>query len=143
MPWNYRIDKERRLIITTVWDKLSGAEVGEHQRKLLIDSGFEPEFFQFLDFADVVDFQIDRVTVASWRASSSSPPNHVELSLRQIHSPTGCRACLSRSAKLMAARSRSKCSRTATKLCSGLTLYRLIDHTVDRTEVEQDRIGQK
>jgi hypothetical protein len=64
MPWNYRIDEERRLVITTAWDKLTGAEVVEHQRKLLNDPAFEPSFFQFLDFADVVDFQIDRATVA-------------------------------------------------------------------------------
>ena len=64
MPLNYRIDAERRLVVTTAWDKLTGAEVVAHQRKLLNDPAFEPDFFQFIDFDDVVDFQMDRATVA-------------------------------------------------------------------------------
>ena len=63
MPWKYRIDEERRLVITTAWEKVTGAEAVEHQRKLLNDPGFEPGFFQFLDLADVTEIQIDRVTV--------------------------------------------------------------------------------
>ncbi len=64
MPWNYRIDKERRLVITTVWDRLTGGEVADHQRKLLHDPAFERDFFQFLDFAAITEMQVDRVTVA-------------------------------------------------------------------------------
>ncbi len=64
MPWNYRIDAERRLVITTAWDKLTSAECVQHQHKLLNDPAFEPDFFQFVDFADVVDFDMDRATVA-------------------------------------------------------------------------------
>lgn len=64
MPWNYRIDEERRLVVTTVWDKLTGAEVVEFHRKLQNDPGFEPDFFQFLDLADLMEIQIDRITVA-------------------------------------------------------------------------------
>ncbi len=65
MPCNYRIDEERRLVITTAWDRLTGADVVDHQRKLLNDPGFERDFFQFLDFADVTEMQMDRVTVAA------------------------------------------------------------------------------
>jgi len=64
MPWNYRIDEERRLVITTAWDRLTGGEVIDHQRKLLNDPGFERDFSQFLDLADVTEMQINRVTVA-------------------------------------------------------------------------------
>lgn len=64
MPWNYRIDEERRLVITTAWDRLTGAEVVEHQRKLLSDPGFERDLLQFLDFADVKEMQIDGAAVA-------------------------------------------------------------------------------
>ncbi len=63
MPWNFRIYAERRLVVTTAWDKVTGAEAVEHQRKLLNDPGFEPDFFQLLDLGDVTDIQIDRVTV--------------------------------------------------------------------------------
>jgi hypothetical protein len=55
MPWNYRIDEERRLVITTAWDRLTVAEVVDHQRKLLNDPAFQRDFFQFLDFADVME----------------------------------------------------------------------------------------
>jgi len=64
MPWNYRIDEERRLVITTLWDKVTGAEVADHQRKLSNDPRFERDFFQFVDLADVAEIQIDRATVA-------------------------------------------------------------------------------
>jgi hypothetical protein len=64
MPCNYRIDEERRLVITTAWDRLTGAEVVDHQRKLQNDPGFSRDFFQFLDLADVMEIQMDRMTVA-------------------------------------------------------------------------------
>ena len=63
MPWNFHIYPERRLVVTTAWDKVTGAEAVEHQRKLLNDPVFEPGFFQFLDLGDVTEIQIDRVTV--------------------------------------------------------------------------------
>ena len=65
MPWNYRIDEERRLVITTLWDKATGAEVADHQRKLSNDPRFERDFFQFVDLADVAEIQI--ATTASSR----------------------------------------------------------------------------
>jgi hypothetical protein len=63
MPYNYRIDGERRLVITTAWDRLTGAEVVDHQRKLLNDPAFERDFFQFLDLADVTEIQMNSMTV--------------------------------------------------------------------------------
>jgi hypothetical protein len=30
MSWNYRIDEERRFVITAAWDRLTGSEVIEH-----------------------------------------------------------------------------------------------------------------
>lgn len=64
MPWNYRIDEERRLVISTAWDRVTGAEVANHQRAVLNDPRFERDFFQFADLADVTEIQIDRATVA-------------------------------------------------------------------------------
>jgi len=65
MPRDYSSDEERRLVITTAWERLTGTEVVDHQRKLLNDPRFERDFVQFLDFAEVTDMQIDRVTVAA------------------------------------------------------------------------------
>jgi len=64
MPWNYRIDEERRLVITTAWDRLSGPDISDHQHALLNDPAFERDFFQFLDLGDVTAIEIDRVSVA-------------------------------------------------------------------------------
>jgi hypothetical protein len=64
MPCNYHIDEERRLVISTAWDRLTGAEVVDHQRKLQNDPRFERDFSQFLDLADVMEIQIDRINVA-------------------------------------------------------------------------------
>jgi hypothetical protein len=64
MPVNYRIDEERRLVVATAWDRVTGAEVVEQQRKILNDPRFEPDFFQFLDLADVMQMEIERPTVA-------------------------------------------------------------------------------
>jgi hypothetical protein len=64
MPYNYRVDIERRLVITTAWGAVTGAEALEHQHKLLNDPAFERDFFQFIDVADVTEIHIDRATVA-------------------------------------------------------------------------------
>jgi hypothetical protein len=64
MPYNYRVDIERGLVITTAWGAVTGAEALEHQRKLLNDPAFERDFFQFIDVADVTEIHIDRATVA-------------------------------------------------------------------------------
>ena len=63
-PYNYQIDIERRLVITTAWGAVTGAEALEHQRRLLNDPAFERDFFHFLDFADVTEIHVDRATVA-------------------------------------------------------------------------------
>jgi hypothetical protein len=44
MSWNYQIDKERRLVITTAWDEIDGDQVLEHQRRLRSDRDFNPDF---------------------------------------------------------------------------------------------------
>jgi len=64
MPYNYRIDIERRLVITTVWSTVTGTEALEHQRKLLNDPVFKRDFFQFLDFGDATGIHVDQATVA-------------------------------------------------------------------------------
>jgi hypothetical protein len=63
MAWSYKIDKERRLVITTAWNTLTGDQVLEHQRQLRSDPSFNPEFFQFLDFTRATRIDIDLPTV--------------------------------------------------------------------------------
>jgi hypothetical protein len=63
MPWSYQIDGERHLVITTVWDTLTGAEVLEHRRQLEIDPGFNCDYFQLVDLTRVTEVRIDLATM--------------------------------------------------------------------------------
>ncbi len=63
MAWNYQIDKERGLVITTVWDEIDGDQVLEHQCRLRSDRDFNPDFYQLLDFTRVTKINIDLPTV--------------------------------------------------------------------------------
>lgn len=58
MPCRYVIDKERRLVISTGWDRLTYAEMQAHQDRLLVDSDFDPEFNQLMDATGVTALDI-------------------------------------------------------------------------------------
>jgi len=49
MPCRYVIDPERRLIITTGWDRVTFFEAKAHQDQLATDPEFDPEFNQLVD----------------------------------------------------------------------------------------------
>jgi len=49
MPLRYVIDKERLLVHTTGWDRLSFAQSKSYQDQLLNDPDFDPEFNQLVD----------------------------------------------------------------------------------------------
>jgi hypothetical protein len=49
MPATYAIDKQRRLVITTVSGQLTLADALAHQNKILKDSDFDPSFSQLID----------------------------------------------------------------------------------------------
>ena len=49
MPCRYIIDQEKRLVISTAWDRLTFAEAKAHQDQLAIDPGFNPAFNQLID----------------------------------------------------------------------------------------------
>jgi hypothetical protein len=52
------IDKERRIVITTAWDRVTFAEGKAHQDKLKSDPDFSPEFNQPLDATKVTALEI-------------------------------------------------------------------------------------
>ncbi len=58
MPCSYVIDRDRRLVVTTAWDRVTFAEAHEHQDQLLSDPSFDPEFNQLIDAAGVTSFDI-------------------------------------------------------------------------------------
>lgn len=58
MPCRYVIDKKRRLVISTGWDRLTFPEMRAHQDQLLADSDFDPEFNQLLDATAITSLEV-------------------------------------------------------------------------------------
>lgn len=58
MPASYRIDKARRLVISTASGFLSAADILAHQRKLLVDPSFDPTCSQIVDCTAVTGIDL-------------------------------------------------------------------------------------
>jgi hypothetical protein len=58
MPTFYKIDKERRLVLTTGSGVFSLADAISHQQKLSKDPDFDPCFSQIADFTHVNRFEL-------------------------------------------------------------------------------------
>jgi len=81
MPAFYKIDKERRLVITSASGIFALSDALAHQQKLLSDPGFDPSYSQIADFTQVSDI---RLTADDIR----------ELARRSIFSPHSRRALI-------------------------------------------------
>lgn len=57
--WSYHIDGERRLVTSTAWDLVTGAEILEHRRQLSADPRFRRSFFQLVDLTRVTGVALD------------------------------------------------------------------------------------
>ena len=70
MPCRYVIDKERRLVVSTGWDRLTFAEAKAHDDQLLSDPDFSPEFNQLIDAraVTVLDMSINEAKILARRA---------------------------------------------------------------------------
>jgi hypothetical protein len=79
MPATYEIDKQRRLVISTVLDKLTVADALGHQEKLLKDPDFDPGFSQIID--------VTRATLSGLEASDIR-----KIAERNVFSPGSRRA---------------------------------------------------
>lgn len=84
MPAFYKIDKERRLVLTTTWGVFIFADAVSHQRKLAEDPDFGPSFSQIADFTQVTQFEITADDVHRFAQSSIFSP----VSRRAILMPT-------------------------------------------------------
>jgi hypothetical protein len=49
MPYNYHIEKAQGLVISTTLDRVTYAEIWDHQDRLLLDCDFDPKFNQLID----------------------------------------------------------------------------------------------
>jgi hypothetical protein len=81
MPVRYVIDRERRLVVTTAWDRVTYAEVKAHQDQLLSDPAFNPEFDQLIDVTSATAWEIATDDLRM-------------LARRKVFSPTSRRAWL-------------------------------------------------
>src|SRR5208337_2295437 len=68
MPCSYAIYKERRLVITKVWDRVTFSEIRSHQEQFRNDPDFDPQFNLLIDAtaATALDVSTDEArTIAS------------------------------------------------------------------------------
>jgi len=84
MPCRYVIDKDRRLVISTGWDRLTFAEMKAQQDELTSDPNFDPAFNQLVD--------VTAVTVLDLSIGEAQ-----RIANRGIYSPTSRRAVLASS----------------------------------------------
>lgn len=81
MPAFYKVDQERRLVMSTGSGVLTMADLLAHQEKLLVDPDFSPDFSQFWDLTHVTEVEL---TTEELR----------RLAARSIFSPESRRAIL-------------------------------------------------
>ena len=68
MPCSYAIHKDRRLVITKIWDRLAFPELRAHQEEFRNDPDFDPEYNLLIDAtgATALDISVDQArTIAS------------------------------------------------------------------------------
>jgi hypothetical protein len=81
MPVFYKIDKERKLVLSTGRGVFNKHEALTHQERLLADPDFDPSYSQLLDFTHVTQVDLTAADVQQW-------------ALRNIFSPHSRRAFL-------------------------------------------------
>ena len=63
MPAFYKIDKERRLVMTTAWGVATMGEAWRHQQRLMNDPDFAPGFSELSDFTQVTTLELSMENV--------------------------------------------------------------------------------
>jgi hypothetical protein len=75
MPAFYKIDKERRLIVSTATGVFNREESLSHRRRLLADPDFDPSYSQLVDFTNVTQFDLSSEDVRQLAHNSVFAPN--------------------------------------------------------------------
>ena len=81
MPQFYKIDKERRLVLSTASGVFSRSDAVRHMQKLLKDPDFDPRYSQIADFTQVAKIELSAKDVH-------------ELAQRSVFSPQSRRALI-------------------------------------------------
>ncbi len=59
MPGCYKIDKERRIVMSTGYGVVTREDFLEHQNKILADPDFDPSYAQLLDFGHMTKLEVN------------------------------------------------------------------------------------
>jgi hypothetical protein len=63
VPAFYKIDKERRLVMTTAWGVATMRDAWKHQQNLMNDPDFAPGFSELSDFTNVTTVELSMENV--------------------------------------------------------------------------------
>ena|SRR3954470_8142071 len=69
MGMSYKIDQERRLVITRGWGELTTRELVEVMSQILLDPRFDPSYRSLGDLRDVTSIAVDTMATAQTAAS--------------------------------------------------------------------------
>ena len=74
MPARYAIDKQRRLVILTAWDRLEFSDLRALQEQVSRDPDFNPDFSMLGDLAAVTEFAltVDETKTIAGRSAFSA-----------------------------------------------------------------------
>ncbi|HMD39940.1 MAG TPA: hypothetical protein VKH15_11700 [Candidatus Acidoferrum sp.] len=75
MPTFYKIDKERRLVMSTGTGIFNKEEALSHQRRLLADPDFDPSYSQLTDFTHITQFDLSAQDVRQLAQRSVFAPD--------------------------------------------------------------------
>lgn len=69
MSMSYKIDQERRVVLTRAWGVLSTQELVEVTSRILLDPRFDPTYRSLGDLRDVTDITVDALHTAHMAAT--------------------------------------------------------------------------
>ena len=69
MGMSYKIDQERRLVITRGWGELSSRELFDVMSQILLDPRFDPTYSSLGDLREVTNVTVDTFATAQTAAS--------------------------------------------------------------------------
>ncbi len=75
MPVCYKIDKDRRLVVTTGYGVVTRQDIEEHQRNLWMDPDFSCTFSQMADFSRMARAEVNAADMYSFAKRSVFAPN--------------------------------------------------------------------
>jgi hypothetical protein len=58
VPASYKIEKDRRLVMSHAWGAFTYADAVAHKEKLLADRDFDPTYSQIMDFTHVTEIRL-------------------------------------------------------------------------------------